>query len=47
MDEQIRIEYEISQLKANTFGIEVESTKNKKEYSSKYRIPRTKKKIIT
>ena len=32
MDEQIRIEYEISQLKANTFGIEVESTKNKKEY---------------
>ena len=31
MDEQIRIEYEISQLTANTFGIEVESTKNKKE----------------
>ena len=31
MDEQIRIEYEIYQLKANTFGIKEESTKKKKK----------------
>ena len=32
MDEQIRIEYEISQLKSNPYGIEIDYTKNKKDY---------------
>lgn len=39
MEEQIRIEYEISQLKSNSYNIEVESVRVKKEYQIEIIIP--------
>ena len=39
MEDQIRIEYEISQLKSNNLGIGIISTKQKKEYQIEIIIP--------
>ena len=41
MEDQIRIEYEISQLKSNNLGIGIISTKQKKEYQIEIIIPRS------